>query len=75
MKDLMVPMGTEINNCWLHTRALKYHLSVLETYFECEGGKMYLLQLYLVTTETSIVQRSRSSPPSMGYTALENTLD
>ena len=38
-------------------------------------GKMYLLQLYLVTTETFLVQLSRSSPPNMGYTALENTVD
>ena len=27
---------------------------------------MYLLQLYLVTMETFVVQRNRSSPPSMG---------
>ena len=26
-------------NCWLHTRALKYNLSLLGTYFECEGVK------------------------------------
>ena len=36
---------------------------------------MYLVKLYLVTIETFVVQRSRSSPPSMGYTTLENTLD
>ena len=36
---------------------------------------MYLLQLYLVTMETFVVQRSQTSPPSMGYTTLENTLD
>ena len=36
---------------------------------------MYLLQLYLVTMETFVVQRSQSSAPSMGYTTLENTFD
>ena len=36
---------------------------------------MYLLQLYLVTVETFVVQRSQTSPPRMGYTTLENTLD
>ena len=36
---------------------------------------MYLLQLYLVPMETFEIQRSRSSPPSMVYTTLENTLD
>ena len=35
---------------------------------------MYLHQLYLVTMETFVVQRSRSSPPSMGYTTVVNTL-
>ena len=33
------------------------------------------LQLYLVTMETFEVQRSRSSPPSIGHTTLENRLD
>ena len=36
---------------------------------------MCLLQLYLVTMETFVVQRSRRSSPSMVYTTLENTLD
>ena len=39
---------------------------------------MYLLQLYLVTMETFVVQRSQTSPPSMGYTQDTphlNTLD
>ena len=38
-------------------------------------GKMYLQRLYLVTMETFVVQRCRSSPPSMGYPTLENILD
>ena len=38
-------------------------------------GKMYLLQLYLVTMEIFAVQRSLSSPPRIGYTTLENTPD
>ena len=33
------------------------------------------LQLYCVTTETFVVQKSRSSSPSMVYTTLENALD
>ena len=50
-----------------------YKVSVLGTYFECEGVKeMYLLQLYLVTVEVFVVQRNRSLPPSMGYTHLTN---
>ena len=37
---------------------------------------MYLLSgLYLVTMETFVVQRGRSTPPSMVYTTLDNTLD
>ena len=36
---------------------------------------MCLLQLYLVTIETFVVQRSGTSPPRMSYTTLENTLD
>ena len=35
---------------------------------------MYLLKLYLVSLETFVVQRRRSSPPSISYTTLENTL-
>ena len=27
------------DDCWLHTRARKYNLSALGTYFECEGVK------------------------------------
>ena len=26
-------------NCWLPTKACKYNISVLGTYFECEGVK------------------------------------
>ena len=55
---------------WLHTRAFKYNVSV-----HVRKGKMYLLQLYLVTMETFVVQRSRSWPLSMVYTTLENILD
>ena len=30
---------SKLVSCWLHTRACKYNLSALETYFECEGVK------------------------------------
>ena len=32
-------LSADIDNCWLHTRARKYNLSALGTYFECEGVK------------------------------------
>ena len=55
---------------------IRYNLGVLGNYFECEGvSEMYLLQLHLVTTETFVVQRSRSSLPSMVDTTLGKTLD
>lgn len=38
-------------------------------------SKMYLLELYLGTKETFIVQRSRSTPQSMVCTMLGNALD
>ncbi len=56
---------------WLHTRARKYNLSSLGTYSECKGVK----RTYLVTMETFVVQRSRSTPPSMVYTTFKNELD
>ena len=32
-------MNSRIDSWGLHTRACKYNLSALETYFECEGVK------------------------------------
>ena len=34
-----------------------------------------IFELFLVTIETFVDQRSRSTPPSMAYTTLENVLD
>ena len=55
--------------------ATLFAVSVLGTYFECQGVKRIYLNFTLwPCRETFVVQRSRSSPPSMGHTTVENTL-
>ena len=55
--------------------ATLFAVSVLGTYFACQGVKCIYLNFTLwPCMETFVVQRSRSSPPSMGHTTVENTL-
>ena len=35
--------------CWLHTNVCKHNLNTLGIYFECEGVKLYILELDLRT--------------------------
>ena len=54
---------------------VKYNLRAHGTYFEGKGVKFICSGLTLVTMETFLVQRSRSTLPSMVYATLENALD
>ena len=57
-------------NTWLHTRACMYNLSALGTHFECEGVKCTFRTS--LSDHGNVDQRSRSAPPSVIYTTLEN---
>ena len=55
---------------WLLTKASNHNLSALGTHFECEGVKCTFRTS--LSDHGNVDQRSRSAPPSVIYTTLEN---
>ena len=74
--NIWVPYHVSADITWLHTTAFQEVKSAWnKTVLWVGRGKMYVLQFYLVTMETFVVQGSRCSPPShMVYTTLENAI-